>query len=181
MHFTRWDQLTETDDPDVVIFFARPEALAGLFTLANFDQGDPNGVICPMGEGCKLHHPLSVARRAEAEGRAESRPGHVRSIGTSFRAPRRPDHDLPDEEVREGGRVHGGELPCDKGMGEGREEDRAERGASPERGKEQRTGLKSEAPPLYSEGVLQALLFFIWRALLDFRPPSRRRRWRRSW
>jgi len=52
MHFTRWDQLTETDDPDVVIFFARPEVLSGLFTLANFDQSDPNGVICPMGAGC---------------------------------------------------------------------------------------------------------------------------------
>ena len=52
MHFTRWDQLTETDDPEVVIFFARPEVLSGLFTLANFDQSDPNGVICPMGAGC---------------------------------------------------------------------------------------------------------------------------------
>jgi uncharacterized protein (DUF169 family) len=52
IHFTRWDQLTEQDNPDAVIFFARPEVLSGLFTLANFDQGDPNGVICPMGAGC---------------------------------------------------------------------------------------------------------------------------------
>ena len=44
--------LTETDNPDVVIFFARPEVMSGLFTLANFDQTDPNGVICPMGAGC---------------------------------------------------------------------------------------------------------------------------------
>ncbi len=49
---TRWDQLTEVDMPDGVIFFARPEVMSGLFTLANFDQGDPNGVICPMGAGC---------------------------------------------------------------------------------------------------------------------------------
>jgi hypothetical protein len=35
-----------------VIFFARAEVLSGLFTLANFDQSDPNGVICPMGAGC---------------------------------------------------------------------------------------------------------------------------------
>lgn len=49
---TRWDQLTEQDNPEVVIFFARPEVMSGLFTLANFDQSDPNGVICPMGAGC---------------------------------------------------------------------------------------------------------------------------------
>lgn len=50
--FTRWDQLNEEDCPEVVIFFARPEVMSGLFTLANFDQSDPNGVICPMGSGC---------------------------------------------------------------------------------------------------------------------------------
>lgn len=49
---TRWDQLTGEHNPEVVIFFARPEVMSGLFTLANFDQGDPNGVICPMGAGC---------------------------------------------------------------------------------------------------------------------------------
>lgn len=59
MVFTRWDQLTEKDNPEVVIFFARPEVLSGLFTLANFDQSDPNGVICPMGAGCStiIHWP----------------------------------------------------------------------------------------------------------------------------
>lgn len=50
--FTRWDQLTESDNPAVIIFFARPEVMSGLFTLANFDRADPNGVICPMGAGC---------------------------------------------------------------------------------------------------------------------------------
>ena len=50
--FTRWDQLTESDNPAVVIFFARAEVMSGLFTLANFDRADPNGVICPMGAGC---------------------------------------------------------------------------------------------------------------------------------
>ena len=50
--FTRWDQLTEQDNPDVVVFFARAEVMSGLFTLANFDRSDPNGVICPMGSGC---------------------------------------------------------------------------------------------------------------------------------
>lgn len=50
--FTRWDLLTERDNPEVVIFFARPEVMCGLFTLANFEQNDPNGVMCPMGSGC---------------------------------------------------------------------------------------------------------------------------------
>lgn len=59
--FKRWDQLTEDDSPEVVIFFARPEVLSGLFTLANFDQSDPNGgVICPFGAGCGsiIYYPL---------------------------------------------------------------------------------------------------------------------------
>jgi hypothetical protein len=51
--FKRWDQLQREDSPEVVLFFARPEVLSGLFTLANFDQIDPNGgVICPFGSGC---------------------------------------------------------------------------------------------------------------------------------
>jgi uncharacterized protein (DUF169 family) len=57
--FKRWDNLTLNDDPDVVIFFARPDVLSGLFTLANFDQTDPNGTITPFGAGCGtiIHHP----------------------------------------------------------------------------------------------------------------------------
>ena len=50
--FKRWDNLTENDEPDVVIFFASPDVLSGLFTLANFDQTEPNGTICPFGAGC---------------------------------------------------------------------------------------------------------------------------------
>lgn len=57
--FKRWDRLTAVDNPDAVVFFARPEVLSGLFTLANFDQADPNGVICPFGSGCSsvFHYP----------------------------------------------------------------------------------------------------------------------------
>ncbi len=50
--FKRWDKLDESDDPQVVIFFADPDVLAGLFTLANFDQEEPHGVIAPFGSGC---------------------------------------------------------------------------------------------------------------------------------
>jgi uncharacterized protein (DUF169 family) len=65
--FTRWDQLTEQDNPSVVIFFTRPEVISGLFTLANFDRSDPNGVICPMGAGCSstIYYPWLEQQKAD--------------------------------------------------------------------------------------------------------------------
>ena len=50
--FKRWDKLEEPDEPEGVIFFATPDVLSGLFTLANFDQVDGDGVIAPFGSGC---------------------------------------------------------------------------------------------------------------------------------
>ncbi|MBL7188933.1 MAG: DUF169 domain-containing protein [Phycisphaerae bacterium] len=50
--FKRWDMLEESDEPDVVVFFARPDVLSGLFTLANFDVGELNGVFSPFSAGC---------------------------------------------------------------------------------------------------------------------------------
>jgi len=49
--FSRWDKLSENDAPSVVIFFAKPDVLSGLFTLANFDEVE-TGVITPFGAGC---------------------------------------------------------------------------------------------------------------------------------
>ena len=50
--FKRWDKMGEGDHPSVVIFFASPDVLSGLFTLANFDELQPNGVITPFCAGC---------------------------------------------------------------------------------------------------------------------------------
>jgi hypothetical protein len=50
--FKRWDQLNERDEPDVVVFFAKPDVLSGLFTLANFDQAIPGGTFSPFASGC---------------------------------------------------------------------------------------------------------------------------------
>lgn len=50
--FKRWDKLEKADDPEVVIFFAPPDVLSGLFTLANFDEVEPNGVFAPFSAGC---------------------------------------------------------------------------------------------------------------------------------
>ena len=50
--FKRWDKLAETDTPEVVIFFAIPDVLSGLFTLARFDETDRGAVQAPFGSGC---------------------------------------------------------------------------------------------------------------------------------
>jgi len=50
--FKRWDKLEESDDPEVVIFFAEPDVLSGLFTLARFDETEQNAVFTPFGSGC---------------------------------------------------------------------------------------------------------------------------------
>lgn len=63
--FKRWDLLERSDDPQVVIFFAQPDVLAGLFTLANFDEAEPNGVFAPFGAGCS-----SIIQYPYLEGRA---------------------------------------------------------------------------------------------------------------
>ena len=50
--FKRWDSLDESDEPDVVIFFARPDVLSGLFTLVNFEETESNDVFTPFTSGC---------------------------------------------------------------------------------------------------------------------------------
>ncbi len=50
--FKRWDNLDAKDSPEVVIFFAKPDILAGLFTLASFDEVEQDMVITPFGSGC---------------------------------------------------------------------------------------------------------------------------------
>jgi len=50
--FKRWDTLEAGDDPAVVIFFAQPDVLSGLFTLAGFEETDRHAVIAPFGAGC---------------------------------------------------------------------------------------------------------------------------------
>lgn len=57
--FKRWDKLVPADEPELVVFFADQDVIAGLFTLANFDEAEPNAVICPFGSGCSsiVFHP----------------------------------------------------------------------------------------------------------------------------
>lgn len=50
--FKRWDKLDASDNPEVVTFFAEPDVLSGLFTLARFDEVDRYAVYTPFGSGC---------------------------------------------------------------------------------------------------------------------------------
>jgi uncharacterized protein (DUF169 family) len=65
--FKRWDRLEAEDTPAVVIFFARPDVLAGLFTLANFDEPTLTGVVAPFAAGCG-----SIVAHPYLEGCAET-------------------------------------------------------------------------------------------------------------
>jgi hypothetical protein len=62
--FRRWDRLQPGDEPAAVIFFASPDVLAGLFTLANFDEREPDGVVAPFCAGCGsiVSYPLREAQ-----------------------------------------------------------------------------------------------------------------------
>lgn len=46
------DQFTDAEPPLSVTFFARPEVLAGLHSLAGYTVGSHNAVVSPFGAGC---------------------------------------------------------------------------------------------------------------------------------
>lgn len=62
--FKRWDKVAPDEQPLAVVFFATPDVLSGLFTLANYDVADPYGVITPMGSGCAsiINYPYEEAQ-----------------------------------------------------------------------------------------------------------------------
>jgi hypothetical protein len=62
--FKRWDKVAPDEQPLAVVFFATPDVLSGLFTLANYDVADPHGVIAPMGSGCAsiINYPYEEAQ-----------------------------------------------------------------------------------------------------------------------
>jgi hypothetical protein len=63
--FKRWDKVDQGDEPEVVIFQARPDVLSGLFTLAGFDETEPDAVVTPFGAGCATiaQYPCLEARK----------------------------------------------------------------------------------------------------------------------
>lgn len=79
--FKRWDMLEEKDNPEVVIFFAEPDVLSGLFTLSSFDETNPNGVFAPFSAGCG-----SIVQYPYLENRSE----HPRCVLGMFDVSARP-------------------------------------------------------------------------------------------
>ena len=107
--FKRWDKLEAKDEPLAVIFFAGADVLAGLFTLANFDVAEPDGVIAPMGSGCSsiIANPL---RQAD-----QPKPRCVLGMFDVSARPYVPAHTLtftvPMPALPGNGRQHGRVLP----------------------------------------------------------------------
>lgn len=64
--FKRWDKLEKGDNPDVVIFYAESDVLAGLYTLASFDEAEQDMIIVPFGSGCAsiVHDPFLEIKSA---------------------------------------------------------------------------------------------------------------------
>ena len=65
--FKRWDKLTEKDNPEVVVFFAKPDVLSGLFTLSNFEDGGLTNVVAPFVAGCGSMILLPSTERLEKD------------------------------------------------------------------------------------------------------------------
>ena len=71
--------LERPDSPEVVIFFVQPDVLSGLFTLAHFDEAEPNEVFAPFGFGCSL-----IIQYPYLEGRPKRRRAVIGIFGTEF-------------------------------------------------------------------------------------------------
>lgn len=78
--FKRWDMLEEPDNPEVVIFFAQPDVLSGLFTLTRYEEAEPNAVISPFGAGCS-----TIVRYPYLEREAEHPRGVIGTFDPSAR------------------------------------------------------------------------------------------------
>ena len=61
------EQFQEDERPEIVVFFASPDILSGLFTLTNYALERTDGVYTPFGSGCSaiLTHPLKEAEKEE--------------------------------------------------------------------------------------------------------------------
>ena len=61
------EQFKEDERPEIVVFFASPDILSGLFTLANYALERTDAVHAPFGSGCGtlLTHPLKEAEKED--------------------------------------------------------------------------------------------------------------------
>ncbi|MGB9630020.1 MAG: DUF169 domain-containing protein, partial [Thermodesulfobacteriota bacterium] len=61
------EKFQNEEKPEVVVFFAPPDILSGLFTLTNYALERTDAIYTPFGSGCGtiLTHPLKEAEKAE--------------------------------------------------------------------------------------------------------------------
>jgi hypothetical protein len=67
--FKPLDKLWPMEEPEVVVFFAPPDLLSGLFTLTNYAAERPDAVRLPFSSGCGaiLTHPLKEAEKKDPQ------------------------------------------------------------------------------------------------------------------
>ncbi len=72
------EQFHGNEKPEIVVFFASPDILSGLFTLTNYALERTDGVYTPFGSGCSaiLAHPLKESGERTSPGH----PRHVRCL-----------------------------------------------------------------------------------------------------
>lgn len=65
--FKSIEKFQRDERPEIVVFFASPDTLSGLFTLTNYALECTDGVYTPFGSGCStlLTHPLKEAGKEE--------------------------------------------------------------------------------------------------------------------
>jgi hypothetical protein len=120
--FKRWDRLTESDEAEVVIFFGEPDVLSGLFTLANFDEVEPNGVFCAFRRRLRNYRPVSLPRKELRP--SQRRPRDVRCLREALRPPSFPHLRRAHGKVLLDGGQYGGEFPHHLLLGQGEEANR---------------------------------------------------------
>jgi uncharacterized protein (DUF169 family) len=63
------NRLSEAEESEVIVFFASPDLLSGLFTLTNYAAGRSDGVRVPFSSGCGsiLTHPLKEGEKEKPQ------------------------------------------------------------------------------------------------------------------
>ncbi len=63
--FQSLDKFSDGEDPEIVVFFAPPDVLSGLFTLTNYAAERGDAVVAPFSSGCGaiLTHALKEAEK----------------------------------------------------------------------------------------------------------------------
>jgi uncharacterized protein (DUF169 family) len=51
--FKPWEQVTETDEPELIVFFANADQLSALAVMADYNRGTNQSVTAPFGAACQ--------------------------------------------------------------------------------------------------------------------------------